>query len=198
MSTQEGLDKLDAQLKTAKEKSIQIEALEYYVYVKMAYSMMNKKPGALELNYIGLKEAVLRNDISHLQKCLDKGLDINHLYENNRTLIFYPMTEECMKFLLEHGADPHHKTPQNITPLHSSACNGKDNVGVIRLLLSKGIDVNAVSADGRTAAHWAFISNNMNVLRVLTIRKADLSIRDSNGKIPLDYLSRTRVCCSIQ
>jgi ankyrin repeat protein len=170
----------------------------------MAYWMLKKQSeaseaNALELNYTGLREAVLTNDMIHVKKCVDSGLDVNHLYEHNRTILFYSMTGECMKFLLERGANPHYKTSQNLTPLHSLAFNGCGNIDAIKLLLDKGVDINEVeTTTNRTAAHWTVIGRNRNILRELTIRKADLSIKDSKGKIPLDYLPPSRNCCTLQ
>ncbi|PIA31496.1 hypothetical protein AQUCO_04900059v1 [Aquilegia coerulea] len=52
----------------------------------------------------------------------------------------------AFNFLEEYGASPDPKNDMDITPLHYAASGGgKEHRGILRLLLSKGVNVNAVS-----------------------------------------------------
>jgi len=47
--------------------------------------------------------------------------------------------------------------------------------------------------NGFTALHWAAKSNRLDICKYLISRKADLSIRDDQGKFPVDYATRDDV-----
>jgi ankyrin repeat protein len=106
----------------------------------------------------------------------------------------------AMKLLLEHGADPNlGPTRSGITPLMAAAGLGtqeQDTTGryktqaqaieAIQLLIDRGIDVNATSADGRTALHGAALQGYDDVIKYLATRGAALDAKDKNGFTPLD------------
>lgn len=73
-------------------------------------------------------------------------------------------------------------TRDNDTLLHS-ACNG-GSLSNIRLLLEHDIDVNARNSRGKTAAHLAAPSKNMNILKLLKEAGADFTIADNLGNKP--------------
>jgi ankyrin repeat protein len=84
--------------------------------------------------------------------------------------------------LLKRGADPNLAVDSVLdkeTLLHASARNG--NVGIVKLLLDAGADVNGESENGETAlfpaAYWA----RPELVRLLIARGADVSRIDKNG-----------------
>jgi len=106
----------------------------------------------------------------------------------------------AMRLLLEHGADPTLAATRNaITPLMAAAGVGtqeNDTTGryktqaqtieAIQLLLDKGADVNATTADGRTALHGAALQGYDEVIKFLVAHGADLYAKDRKGFTPLD------------
>jgi len=106
----------------------------------------------------------------------------------------------AMHLLLEHGADPTLAATRNaITPLMAAAGVGtqeNDTTGryktqaqtieAIQLLLDKGADVNATTADGRTALHGAALQGYDEVIKFLVAKGADLYAKDHKGFTPLD------------
>ena len=111
---------------------------------------------------------------------------------------------EAAELLLAHGADP--KLQANVgqaaTPLHGAATNG--NVTLMRALLGKQVDVDAVSADsaakvknglvqfGRASAlHFAALSGNPEAVRHLLAAGASVDTRDVRGMTPLMFAIAT-------
>jgi uncharacterized protein len=140
------------------------------------------------LDYRGLQDAVSYNNIAHIQSCIDSGLDLNHIYGYGYGLLFYAKHPESMKFLLDHGVDPHYQTHEHITALNYLAVNSDDSVDAVRILLDCSVDLNAIDdLDGRTAAHRAVQGNNVHILLELIDRGANLTIKDRNGQTPLDF-----------
>ncbi|HMF27775.1 MAG TPA: ankyrin repeat domain-containing protein, partial [Candidatus Cybelea sp.] len=106
----------------------------------------------------------------------------------------------AMNLLLEHGADDKLAATRNeITPLMAAAGVGtqeNDTTGryktqaqtieAIQLLLDRGADVNATTADGRTALHGAALQGYDDVIRFLVAKGADLFAKDRKGFTPLD------------
>jgi len=106
----------------------------------------------------------------------------------------------AMKLLLERGADPTlGPTRSGITPLMAAAGLGTseaDTTGrlktqaqaieAIQLLLDRGIDINALATDGKTAVHGAAMQGYDDVIRFLAAKGAKLDTPDKDGFTPLD------------
>ena len=111
---------------------------------------------------------------------------------------------EAAELLLARGADP--KVQANVgqaaTPLHGAATNG--NVTLLRSLLRKQVDVDAVSTDssgkvknglvtfGRVGAlHFAALSGNPEAVRQLLAAGASVDAVDVRGMTPLMFAIAT-------
>lgn len=86
---------------------------------------------------------------------------------------------ECIKILLNHGAEVTATDNEKLTILHSLATNYHVNLVkyVIGLAFDKEIDINARSSDGSTACHFA----ECNVLVEFLKNGADLNIQSHDG-----------------
>jgi hypothetical protein len=62
---------------------------------------------------------------------------------------------------------------------------GAGNVGLIRELLEKGIDVESKNRDGRTPLSWAAGNGLEAVVKLLLEAKADVEAKDEDGRTPL-------------
>lgn len=71
------------------------------------------------------------------------------------------------------------------TPLIAAACH--DSMDVVRGLLSRGADVNAIDSDGYTALMWASFKDNSQVASHLIDSGADVSISSRQGNTALIY-----------
>eukprot|EP00045_Choanoeca_perplexa_P017886 m.270125 g.270125 ORF g.270125 m.270125 type:complete len:1488 (+) comp17666_c0_seq11:676-5139(+) len=77
---------------------------------------------------------------------------------------------------------------QNTRPLHSAASHG--SAAIVKVLISKGVNVNAKDKDHRTALHLAYLHGHDAVVKVLLANKAEVEAKDKQGKTPLE-LDRT-------
>jgi ankyrin repeat protein len=75
------------------------------------------------------------------------------------------------------------------TALHVSVL--EQQLGVCRLLVGTGSNVNAVDAAGCTPLHWAAMpagnEQSLDFCRLLVEQGADATLKDGEGKTPLDY-----------
>jgi 3-keto-disaccharide hydrolase/Ankyrin repeats (3 copies) len=77
------------------------------------------------------------------------------------------------------------KSPNNRrdTLLHIASARGR--IGIVKLLLSKGADINVTNADSNTPLHRAAYYNKKDIVALLIKNGADRTIKNKNGKTPL-------------
>lgn len=87
-------------------------------------------------------------------------------------------TQECLRFLLDQGADPNARNSAGVTALMWAV----GEVDKVRLLVSRGADVNAKSHEGKTPLLMAAQSDrNTATIKFLLDKGADVSAKDSAG-----------------
>jgi ankyrin repeat protein len=94
---------------------------------------------------------------------------------------------EVAHLLLDGGAAVNAKVinGDNRTSLHEAAAQG--SIDLVKLLLDRGADINAVTSDqNQTSLHWAEKVGNVRTAEFLIQRGADITVRDKNGKTPLE------------
>ena len=104
--------------------------------------------------------------------------------------------EEAVKVLLEAGADMMARDNVGRTCIHLAAF--KNNINIIRLLVSKGMDVNIqTSISGHTPLHMVCMvspsNNKVETARVLLELGADINAQDGMGNTPLHQACRDRM-----
>jgi len=94
--------------------------------------------------------------------------------------------------LLDAGADPNLRLRNQTTALMIAASRAARNGGpesatieAMKLLIAKGADVNAVNDNGESALHIA-VSRGDGLVRLLAERGAQLDLKDTSGRTPLD------------
>jgi ankyrin repeat protein len=124
--------------------------------------------------------------------------------------IAYMNNVECVRLLLEGGADPNTVTERTgETPLHSSLARSGDDASatdchaVVKLLIEHGADPNRrtipgakslafwrdVRTRGETPLHRAAAYASEETIRLLLEAGADQTIRDANGDSPQTWAS---------
>lgn len=90
--------------------------------------------------------------------------------------------------LINNGAKVNVRDPGNLsrdyTPLHWAARLGHSEL--VKLLLEKGADPNAVSKSGETPLHLTASMGEIEAAQILISKGADLTLKDSEGFTPLD------------
>lgn len=96
--------------------------------------------------------------------------------------------EDIVGELLQAGADMDVKNPTNgRTALVTAVIVGR--VEVVQAFLSAPIQdqVNQVDSTGRSLLHWAVCMDNVDMARLLAKHGASKSIKDSDGRTPVEY-----------
>jgi len=93
---------------------------------------------------------------------------------------------EAARLLIAHSAPPNvaSRNALQVMPLHSAAAGS--HVGVARLLVEAGADVNAVQPHGYRPLHAAAQNGNAELTEVLLAAGADPAARTDDGKTPAD------------
>lgn len=64
----------------------------------------------------------------------------------------------------------------------------KENYNMVKILIEKhGFDVNSKSKLGLTPLHIACCHNNIEMVKLLVEKGADVNARDNDGDMPIDY-----------
>lgn len=102
---------------------------------------------------------------------------------------FFDQTDIAL-LLLDKGADPNlaATNPTKVNALHSAVA--KENYKLCKILLEKGVDVNAVQMQNVTALHSAVHRGNLEITKLLMENGADPSLKMDNGDTPLSIANR--------
>lgn len=161
-----------------------------------------------------LHVAVIIDSEAMVNLLLDAGADINACDKGGSTPLHICTREgylECAKLLVERGADRAAKPVNGIAPVQCAACADEavelvrllqpgsgvsdeelllatascsTGVALLRAMLEKGADTNAVDKSGRTPLHLAARAGNGDAIRVLLGRGANIEARDKWGQTP--------------
>ena len=92
---------------------------------------------------------------------------------------------DMVKSLVEYGADP---SLQGWTPLIYAAWRGRTDV--VKYLLGKGVDIDAVSPNGISALMMAVRSGQYDVVKLLLWEVADPNLKSDSGVTALDWAKK--------
>eukprot|EP00397_Hematodinium_sp_SG-2012_P041582 GEMP01045837.1.p1 GENE.GEMP01045837.1~~GEMP01045837.1.p1 ORF type:complete len:298 (+),score=79.06 GEMP01045837.1:182-1075(+) len=140
-----------------------------------------------------------------LTNVLEKGCDPNYRGEEDRqrTLLHLAICEalqlkklDKVRLLLKHKANPNlpDKSKDERTPLREAVDDG--NISVARLLLRHGADPNLQSMHGATVLHGAVIKDKVEMVQLLLIHKANVSVTDRHDRPPI-FFARSRIVCDV-
>ena len=91
----------------------------------------------------------------------------------------YNKAHECVKILLDMGADPNQADFLGCAPLYAAVINS--DLILTDLLIKKGAELNHRHARGRTLLHIAAIDDNQEIMKILLLNGADQCAIDSYG-----------------
>ena len=128
-----------------------------------------------------------QGSIERMKEDIAAGADVNFRSGAGNTP-FIAGASTCrmdvIRFLLEHGADPHQRTSHGISALHKVArCR---NLEVVRYLVEElRLDVNAKDPLGWTPLYLAALNDCTETARCLLEHGADVNARTRDGSTPL-------------
>lgn len=120
-----------------------------------------------------LLNASIEGNCKELSRLLANGGRTTIEDDDRRSLLSlaaYHGHADCVKILLEFGADVDSVSVEHYTPLAFAACRG--HFDCVKILIEAGADVNHHTADGTVLTHAAD-GNNINCLRLLLDKGAD-------------------------
>jgi ankyrin repeat protein len=126
---------------------------------------------------------------------LENGADVNHISEYGATPLHTASMNghvEAIKVLLANGANVNQPLDGGWTPLHTAS--GSGYIDVVKVLLVNGANVNQIDQDhGFAPLHEASKTGHVEVVKVLLVNGADKTLKDNEGKTPLDYAEKESV-----
>jgi ankyrin repeat protein len=144
-----------------------------------------------------MRIAVMRGRTGIVKLLLDRGADPEDADYGGLPLSYFAIGHPAvLKVLLDAGANPKAvvdyrgdgQGPQGSTLLHEAA--NKGNIESIKLLLSRGADINVRDKIfGRTPLHVAARSNHTDVAELLLSHGALVNAKDDKGLTPLDSVN---------
>ena len=134
---------------------------------------------------------------STAQLLLERGEEVNSRDKNGWTSLHWAVFKgrtEVAQVLLAHIADARLETKDGETALHLVSRVKYDTeehgVGMARLLLEHGVDVNARRTDSWTSVHWAAYKGRVEVVQVLLDHGANAKLATKDGETALHIVSR--------
>jgi uncharacterized protein len=145
---------------------------------------------------LDLSEAAALGDTARLAALLGPDPETAKQLANSRSADGWPLLHlaaafadaATVKLLLEAGADPQQvaATPMRNQALHAVLALAKDPE-IIRLLIARGADANAVQTAGYRPLHEAAAAGRLDLVQMLLDAGADPAARCDRGKTAADY-----------
>lgn len=64
---------------------------------------------------------------------------------------------------------------------------------VVQIALENGLNIDTPNKKGRTALHYASEFGNLETIRILVSKGANLEVQDKDGKLPVDLASMSEI-----
>ena len=135
-----------------------------------------------------LNIAIESGDMELTKFLITNGANVNSLMQDGVSLIGYAIAQnnmDLLQILIENGANVNYTNGDSWadTPLKTASRLGLDNV--VRILLSRNADINAVDMNGNTALHTAALNSQLSVVKLLLEKNPNLDIQNKVGNTAL-------------
>ena len=141
-----------------------------------------------ENEFTPLNIAIETGDMELTKFLITNGANVNSLMQDGVSLIVYAISQnnmDLLQILIENGANVNNTTGDYWagSPLITASRLGLDNV--VRILLSRNADINAVDMNGNTALHTAALNSQLSVVKLLLEKNPNLDIQNEVGNTAL-------------
>ena len=135
-----------------------------------------------------LNIAIESGDMELTKFLITNGANVNSLMQDGVSLIEYAISQnnmDLLQILIENGANVNYTNGDSWadTPLKTASRLGLDNV--VRILLTRNADINAVDMNGNTALHTAALNSQLSVVKLLLEKNPSLNIQNKVGNTAL-------------
>lgn len=141
-----------------------------------------------ENGFTPLNIAIESGDMELTKFLIKNGANVNSLMQDGLSLIGYAIAQnnmDLLQILIENGANINNTNGDSWanTPLQTASRLGLDNV--VRILLTRNADINAVDMNGNTALHTAALNSQLSVVKLLLEKNPNLDIQNKVGNTAL-------------
>ena len=135
-----------------------------------------------------LNIAIESGDMELTKFLITNGANVNSLMQDGVSLIGYAIAQnnmDLLQILIENGANVNYTNGDSWadTPLKTASRLGLDNV--VRILLTRNVDINAVDMNGNTALHTAALNSQLSIVKLLLEKNPSLDIQNKVGNTAL-------------
>ena len=135
-----------------------------------------------------LNIAIESGDMEVTKFLITNGANVNSLMQDGVSLIGYAIAQnnmDLLQILIENGANVNYTGGDSWanTPLQTASRLGLDNV--VRILLTRNVDINAVDMNGNTALHTAALNSQLSIVKLLLEKNPNLDIQNKVGNTAL-------------
>lgn len=135
-----------------------------------------------------LNMAIESGDMELTKFLITNGANVNSLMQDGVSLIGYAIAQnnmDLLQILIENGANVNYTNGDSWadTPLKTASRLGLDNV--VRILLTRNADINAVDMNGNTALHTAALNSQLSIVKLLLEKNPNLDIQNKVGNTAL-------------
>ncbi len=169
------------------KQSIQIkEAIEPNIKITLEVTIAI---GVFTIDWseIPLFQAISQQDNESVKKAINSGFNLNTKDSSKHTALHIAIEHknlEIVRFLLERGAKVNVKDKYGISPILmlDEDLDDPNAVEVLKLLITKGANVNARNENQETLLMLACENENLAVAKILLAAKANPNLKDEDGE----------------
>ena len=141
-----------------------------------------------ENGFTPLNITIESGDMELTKFLITNGANVNSLMQDGVSLIGYAIAQnnmDLLQILIENGANVNYTNGDSWadTPLKTASRLGLDNV--VRILLTRNVDINAVDMNGNTALHTAALNSQLSIVKLLLEKNPSLDIQNKVGNTAL-------------
>lgn len=164
-------------------------------YISLAKMLLSNEAKVNDQEIIEIvKIAINKNNLKIFECLIENNININNKKDRyNNSPLHLAVKEkklDCVKYLLENGANINDKNKDGQTPLFIAYDNNDKDT--LHTLIRYNANINDTNNDGETLLFLAVKDNDIELVKFLINSDADLNVKDKDGSTPLMIASHER------